>query len=97
MGGVISGLFGGNKGKGAPLGIEGGQPPNITPGVGVGAPPPPAPAAPITPALPDLADPAIQAAREKERKPKGRAGTILTGSQGLLSSPFLARRVLLGS
>ena len=98
MSGLPKLLFGGGggpSGAGDPL-VD--QAPNLTPGVGEGAPDPtPAPAPAAEPAIPALDDPAIQAAREKQRKPKGRAATVLTGSQGLLSSPFLARRVLLGA
>jgi len=36
------------------------------------------------------------AATAEDRRPKGRAATLLTGSQGLLSTPNTSRRSLLG-
>lgn len=53
------------------------------------------------PAALNAEDPAVVAARDaataEAQRPKGRAANVLTGGAGLLSSPSLARRTLLGS
>jgi hypothetical protein len=64
-------------------------------GSGPSAPPPPPP-------TPALEDPAVQEARTKAirdaaSKAKGRAATILTGSEGDTSQPTLGVKTLLGA
>tara|TARA_R100001369_G_C3187096_1_gene142848 strand:- start:211 stop:441 length:231 start_codon:yes stop_codon:yes gene_type:complete len=74
--------FGGNKTAAAP------------------PPPPPTPVA-APPAAPTIIDPAVKVARKNEKmaaaKLKGRTGTILTASRGVLTDANTTKNTLLGS
>jgi len=68
-----------------------------TPKVPKPPPPPPAPEQQVERAL---SDPLVRARDDRRRlalAAAGRAGTIVTGSQGVTGAPSLATRTLLGS
>lgn len=58
--------------------------------------PSPPPRAPETPRLPDI-ESSISSQDAKRRSLMGRAGTILTSSQGLTSTANVAQKTLLGA
>lgn len=92
----MSGMFGGVKiptqGGQVDVGVPGNPILNVEQTAAAMTPPP----SPLNPE-----DPAVVATRDaataESLRPKGRAANMLTGGSGLLSSPSLARRTLLGS